>query len=644
MIRSKAYRLASLFISFTIILTLFAPFLAGNASAATDPRYFSQTGFRIDNDKFWDYFTHRGGVSTFGYPISRTFTFLGKTVQLFQRRMVEINPDGGVGQLNLLDSLMPYNSFNYAVFPPVDPNLVRSAPAVGSPNYGQTVLAFVQAHAPNNINGMPVNFYNTFLGTVSLAQAYPNGGGSPGLLRGIDLEMWGVPISQPAADPHNHNFIYLRFQRGIMHYDNLTHTTQGILTADYFKSILTGQNLPGDLAVEAAGSPYFKQYDNSKPNGVSNPALLPNTNLKNAFVREMPQVPTINGLRYGFNVWMPGQNQQFIVNAVNNAGYGWIRQQIRWADIEPTRGNIQWNVLDPIVNAANQNGLRVAFTIVTAPTWTRAAGGIDGPPDNDNDLGDFVAALASRYDGEVQAYEIWNEENFSREWGGQPINPGAYVEMLKVAHERIKAVDPSITVISGALTPTGVNDPNVAVDDTIYLNEMYQYKNGLFKSVADAVGVHAAGYNNPPQDWVDSHSYLAPCYSNTGQSLGTTNCFKGNGQFYFRRIDQIHQVMTSNGDNRQAWITELEWGAATPPVPAGYEWTLGLTEGQVGDFFVQAIKMIQQSRPWVGAIFVWNLNWRLFANPHTNESALFGVLNADGSSRSIYTKLAITQK
>ena len=77
---------------------------------------------------------------------------------------------------------------------------------------------------------------------------------------------------------------------------------------------------------------------------------------------------------------------------------------------------------------------------------------------------------------------------------------------------------------------------------------------------------------------------------------------------------------------------------------AGFEWTLSLTEGQAGDFFVQAIKMIQQSRPWVGAIFVWNLNWRIFADPHTNESSIFGVLNPDGSARSIYTKLAIMPK
>ncbi len=251
------------------------PALAAPA-AASDPRFYSQTGFRIDNDQFWDYFQHRGGVDNFGYPVSRTFMFLGATVQFFQRRIVEINPDGSVGQLNLLDGgLLPYTSFNYATFPASDPNLVKTAPAPGSPGYATAIIAWIRQHAPDNINGIAVKYATTFFNTVSMATAFSNGGGNQGLLQGIDLEMWGVPTSMPAADPKNSNFIYLRFQRGIMHYDNTTHTTQAINLADYLKAILTGQNLPGDLATEAAGSPYLRLYNNSQPNGMARPSARP---------------------------------------------------------------------------------------------------------------------------------------------------------------------------------------------------------------------------------------------------------------------------------------------------------------------------------------------------------------------------------
>ncbi len=55
-----------------------------------DARYFSQTGFRIDNDAIWTYFQARGRVDVFGYPVSRTFTLLGCQAQMFQRQIAQV--------------------------------------------------------------------------------------------------------------------------------------------------------------------------------------------------------------------------------------------------------------------------------------------------------------------------------------------------------------------------------------------------------------------------------------------------------------------------------------------------------------------------------------------------------------------------
>jgi hypothetical protein len=245
-----------------------------------DARYFPSTGFRIDNDTIWDYFNRRGGISAFGYPISRTFLFEGFPVQFFQRRIVQLDKNGRPGLLNLLDpGLLPYTSFNFATFPAFDPALVDTAPDASD---ASATLAFVRAHAPDTFQGLPVNFLQTFHNTVPFPVAFPSGGDAS-LLPGFDLEMWGIPTSTPAFDPNNHAFVYLRFQRGIMHFDARCNCTQGILLADYLKSILTGQNLPPDLALEAQNSPFSKQYDPSQPGWVHNPTLLPNTDLTNAF-------------------------------------------------------------------------------------------------------------------------------------------------------------------------------------------------------------------------------------------------------------------------------------------------------------------------------------------------------------------------
>ncbi|HLQ34583.1 MAG TPA: hypothetical protein VK457_18010 [Chloroflexota bacterium] len=254
-----------------------------NPSTPHDNRFFSQTGFRIDNDVFWNYFNARGGLPTFGYATSRTFQFLGFTTQFFQRRIMQLGPDGNARLLNLFDQgLFPFTNINGSTFPAPDPSVIGAAPAPGSAGYGTNIITFIQQNAPNTFNGRPTNFYNTFASQVPLAAAFPNGGDTT-LLPGFDLEMWGAVTSHPSVDPANNNFIYLRFQRGIMMFDGSTNLTQGVLLADYFKFIITGVNIPPDLDLQARGSSFYKQYNNSQPNGLNNPGLLPGTNMQFAF-------------------------------------------------------------------------------------------------------------------------------------------------------------------------------------------------------------------------------------------------------------------------------------------------------------------------------------------------------------------------
>ena len=136
--------------------------------------------FAIANQSFWDYYQKRGGVRSFGYPISREFTLNGFRVQLFQRGMLQLRPDGSVATMNLLDSgLMPYSSFNFSVVPSADPTLTSSAPSVSDPDYSQKAIDFVRANTPDQWNGLQVNFLQTFLSTVRYQDAFPNGDGTP---------------------------------------------------------------------------------------------------------------------------------------------------------------------------------------------------------------------------------------------------------------------------------------------------------------------------------------------------------------------------------------------------------------------------------------------------------------------------------
>ncbi len=252
-----------------------------------DPWYFEETGFRIANEQFWNYFNRRGGVRTFGYPISKEFLLFGFRVQLFQRLIMQLNPDGSVATMNLLDEgLMPYTRINFSTFPAPESAMAEAAPKPGTEGYSDKLLEFVRDKSPNEWNGLPTNFYKTFNETVRYEDAYPDKQMDPGIMPGINLELWGVPTSAPAYDPNNKNFVYLRFQRGIMHYDKTTGTTQGLLLGDYLKSIITGINLPPDLEEQAKGSRFYRQYNALLPNGLNRPQDLPGTDMRNAFSRD----------------------------------------------------------------------------------------------------------------------------------------------------------------------------------------------------------------------------------------------------------------------------------------------------------------------------------------------------------------------
>lgn len=266
-------------------------------AVAHDARYFPDTGYRIDDDAIYSYFQSRGQLETFGFPVSRTFRFLGCPVQIFQRQVAQ-HCGNTVQLMNVLDpEIFPYTHVNGSVFPGPDDALKQRTPQVGSPSYATDILQFVRSVAVDQYQGQPVNFGQTFFNSVSPAQA---GSNDPNLIGLFDLEIWGAPISQPQPDPSNSNFIYQRFQRGIMHYTapgagpGTIAGTRGILLADYLKQIMLGPTLPGgtpnqtlppDLAQQAQGTRFFAQYC---PGGIRwecRPNDLLDTDLTFAFER-----------------------------------------------------------------------------------------------------------------------------------------------------------------------------------------------------------------------------------------------------------------------------------------------------------------------------------------------------------------------
>ena len=323
--------------------------------------------------------------------------------------------------------------------------------------------------------------------------------------------------------------------------------------------------------------------------------------------------PGLYGFGYGFQIdpYVPDKLLPAVA-AVQSAGFGWVKIQVPWFSIEPNRkGEYAWSELDGIMNQFSAGGLKVLLSVVKAPQWARPANTdrtVEGPPANVQDLADSLAALAGRYKGKLQAIEVWNEQNLAYEWGHEALDAGRYVDLLCASYRAIKAVDPSIAVISGGLTPTGVTSPLVSVDDLEYLRQMYA--RGC-KACMDGLGAHPSGYNNPPD--------VRASYADPNEPS-----FKGHRSFYFQEtMLSYRDVMAANGDTAKLiWPTEFGWASSGTPNP-GYEYARDVSEAEQAQYLVKAYQMMK-SWGWVGPAFCWNLNFGV-TRPGT-ELAQFGVM------------------
>lgn len=321
-----------------------------------------------------------------------------------------------------------------------------------------------------------------------------------------------------------------------------------------------------------------------------------------------------------------------VMNAARDLGMTWIKQQIRWDDVERADNAYDWATPDRVSEAAQAAGLQVMFSIVAAPHWTRPDKPGNGPPDNDQDMADFMAAMAARYQGRVQAYEIWNEQNLSREWDGVPLSAEHYVRLLQAVYEAIKAVDRNAIVVTGGLAPCGIDDGVTAIDDRHYLLQMYE---AGVRYAADAIGAHPYGFANPALVYY------------TGGDLDPSRGYDDHPSFFYRNtMEDYYATMQAYGDgHKKVWATEYGWGTVdgmgVSPNP-GYEYTADLSEAQQAQYIADSF---QWAAAWghAGASFLWNLNFWPVAGPD-NEMAKFSIVRGDWTPRPAYDALKAVPK
>ncbi len=328
------------------------------------------------------------------------------------------------------------------------------------------------------------------------------------------------------------------------------------------------------------------------------------------------------------------EDGRMVLTAVRDLGFTWLKQQVRWEDMEPHRGQRQWLEMDRLLAEADRQGVNVLFSVVAAPLWAREREAdltVAGPPADNADFANYLGALASRYCGQLDAIEVWEQQNLHFTWGNLTLSAEAYVQMLAAASAAIREACPSMRIISGAPTPAG-DVANRVVDDFAYMQRMLEA--GMANHV-DGIGAHPRGYNVPPHaTWQEACTAI----QEAGNTFFNGACDAPHHAWSFRSTMEGYRdlVVKYGASDKPIVPTQFGWAVAASNEHYAYVFARDNNYQEQADWTVQAY-MMMRDWGWVGPAFLWNLNFAVLA-PGT-ERALWGIVTADWSPLPVYTAL-----
>ena len=580
----------------------------------------------------WD-FVQDKDLQAIGYPISGRWVEGPFTLQAFQK--VILQWDSANRQMNWYNTLDTLgNRYPHVQLPNVPPHQVLAAD-VGADfeTIKRNHLALLNANPkiraeflaePNwlNLYGLPISY-----------EAREVSGNPQGLqlLRAqrIVFEVWNVPAPGTSLGAVGRQNVPDKIKK-----------LSNVIIPDAAKPPILASQAGGTAPSAPVTTPAPRpQPTAAPPQTPVGPTPAPIASIPGP--RTLPRGLTGFGIQGEFR--RPDDSR--LGDLITGAGLNWVKQQIPWQEVENRPGVYNWGPTDRFVNTMRGKGLNILLSVVKAPDFYKAEaskrGTTHGRPHSPEPLRDFMREMAARYKGRVQAYEIWNEENLSLEWGTfSDASYSQFIQLMKNGYWGVKESDPNAIVVLGAPTPTGVVNNNIAIDDAIYLRRIFDFNNGEVFNYFEALGVHPNGGPNAPDDWVGSaHNSNAKC--NGGWSTHPS--------FFFDRYKELYNMMAARGHpEKTVWFTEFGWatigGPGGPAAPAkGYEYARCNSETDQANFLVRSFAKVRAESPYVTHMIIWNLNFQQVV-PNTDEKWAFGILRSDLSPRPAYNAIKAMPK
>ena len=272
-----------------------------------------------------------------------------------------------------------------------------------------------------------------------------------------------------------------------------------------------------------------------------------------SLVAAVVESPTTIGVADSSLYSLSAQDLDKQLQLLKDAGVTDLRIAVPWVYIQPTSSTTyDWSKMDAVVNTASEMGFSITASVTGNPAWDGVP--IAGAP-NPQAYANFVGETATRYQGKISAYEVWNEPNGVLFYA--PVSPESYTEVLRAAYTSIKAADPDAIVVGGVLGAVRTV-PGITLAPDTFLERMYEAGAGGY---FDALSYHPYHYTLP-----------------FSQGLGEADS-------PMEQILALRALMDANGDDAvKIWATE--YGNPTTPF-------FGLTQEQHAAFMADFISAWQ---------------------------------------------------
>jgi len=335
-----------------------------------------------------------------------------------------------------------------------------------------------------------------------------------------------------------------------------------------------------------------------------------------------PVLPNLDANRMGIQIDQerPVEEWVYALDRATALGVTWIKIQVPWLAYQPNgpdqREGGALDSLDDFLLEAQRRNFSVLISVAKAPAWARPTVEENGPPNDPQQLADFLTFLFTRRGGQtVDAVEVWNEPNLQREWRGMPLTGASYMSYFAAAYTAIRDYSSTLPIITAGLAPTGNGD--ASRNDRDYLQEMYAAGLGNYQNIY--IGAHPYSWGNPPE---------ARCCD-----LSDAGGWDDQPQFFFSdNIDAIRTIMNQNGDaNVLIWVTEFGWATwdgFSTPLPAGETWMTEVDRWAQAHYIIRAFAIGQQ-RSDIGIMILWNMNYATQLNvERSDERAAYAIVTA----------------